>query len=325
MNQRTKTISLVVLIAMVLIVPTSLFAGTSSRSKLGSAPPLPSIGNSDSLDKQAAADSFPEWLLLPQGVNESSVKNLGSRNGIDYNRFDDPGVTNGVWTVASVSDGKKVKYSYTLKGRKQFSLITTAHYNKMALYGSNGKLVKMMEPEDFFSDQPLAQLIDKPSTGPNLIGTALAAPDNAPENLKPVNKVRHNTKLSRSQIIKLASKAGFKGTGLRVATAVAQAESSGKIGNVLCNSNPIYNPKPFTPGVKECSRHKDKSGHTATSDRGVWQINNFYHKGVSNVCSFSPRCNAKAAYIISKHGSDWRLWATYNPPSGTPAYLQFMN
>jgi hypothetical protein len=47
-------------------------------------------------------------------------------------------------------------------------------------------------------------------------------------------------------------------------------------------------------------------------DRGLWQINNYWHSEVSDTCAFSASCNAKAAKRISSDGSNWTPWATYN-------------
>merc|ERR1719421_255088 len=49
-----------------------------------------------------------------------------------------------------------------------------------------------------------------------------------------------------------------------------------------------------------------------TVDRGLWQINDYWHPEVSDSCAFDCQCNAKGAYDISSGGRDWTPWATYN-------------
>ncbi|MDQ3404697.1 MAG: FG-GAP-like repeat-containing protein [Actinomycetota bacterium] len=90
--------------------------------------------------------------------------------------------------------------------------------------------------------------------------------------------------------------AGFTGENFVVAVAVAMAESR-------CD--------PAARGVNP--------GHSI--DRGLWQINDFYHPDVSDACAYDALCNASAAYRISDSGTDWTQWATYNSGS----YLQFMS
>jgi hypothetical protein len=88
--------------------------------------------------------------------------------------------------------------------------------------------------------------------------------------------------------------AGFTGDNFVKAVAVAMAESG-------CN--------PLARGV-----------NSGSIDRGLWQINDFYHSEVTDACAYDAQCNANAAYRISDHGSDWTPWSTYN--SG--AYLQYL-
>jgi len=99
--------------------------------------------------------------------------------------------------------------------------------------------------------------------------------------------------LSISQIRDTASKAGFQGKDLDVATAVALAESGG-------NTN-AHNSKP------------------PDNSYGLWQINMLGDLGPSrrkqfgiatNDQLFDPNVNAKAAYAIYK-GSGWKAWTTY--------------
>jgi hypothetical protein len=79
--------------------------------------------------------------------------------------------------------------------------------------------------------------------------------------------------------------AGFRGTYLVTAVEVGMAESS-------CNPS--------------------ATGQNATSyDRGLWQINSYWHSEVTDVCAYNAQCNANAAYRISSGGTNWSQWSTY--------------
>ncbi|MFV2021941.1 transglycosylase SLT domain-containing protein [Micromonospora sp. LOL_023] len=87
--------------------------------------------------------------------------------------------------------------------------------------------------------------------------------------------------------------AGFRGSPLVTAVAVAMAESS-------CNPAAMGTNGP-TAGCPAGSR-----------DRGLWQINNCYHPSVTDTCAYDAQCNANAAYSISSGGGNWQPWSTYN-------------
>lgn len=101
--------------------------------------------------------------------------------------------------------------------------------------------------------------------------------------------------LTPAQLAQLAHGAGFRngagyqGKGLTWAVAVALAESGGN---------------PQARGVNSDSRH--------TVDRGLWQINSYWHREVSDAQAYSPTGAAAAAYRISKAGSDWHEWSTFS-------------
>ncbi len=90
--------------------------------------------------------------------------------------------------------------------------------------------------------------------------------------------------------------AGFSGENFVVAVAVAMAESR-------CD--------PAARGVNP--------GHSI--DRGLWQINDYYHPDVSDACAYNAQCNANAAFRISDRGGDWSPWSTYRSGS----YRQFLD
>jgi hypothetical protein len=93
------------------------------------------------------------------------------------------------------------------------------------------------------------------------------------------------TQLSALQIAQVARGAGFTGSGLVTAVALALEESGGWSGIVNVNSD------------KYRSR-----------DRGLWQINDHWHPDVSDADAFSPTAAARAAYAISAGGTSWGAW-----------------
>jgi hypothetical protein len=98
--------------------------------------------------------------------------------------------------------------------------------------------------------------------------------------------------LSVAQIGTVAAAAGFSGSGLVMAIAVALAESGG-------------NPK---------ATNLDSNG---TVDRGVWQINSV-HAEYSAACDYDPSCAAGAAFSISADGTNWGAWVTYQHGAEIP-------
>ena len=98
--------------------------------------------------------------------------------------------------------------------------------------------------------------------------------------------------LSVAQIGGLAEGAGFSGSGLAMAIAVALAESGGNPTAINYDSN-------------------------GTVDRGIWQINSV-HTQYSTNCVYDPACNAGAAFAISAGGADWNAWVTYQHGAEIP-------
>lgn len=82
--------------------------------------------------------------------------------------------------------------------------------------------------------------------------------------------------------------AGYQGRGLTWAVAVALAESSGR------TDATGYNPGP-----------------PVSYDRGLWQINNYYHPQYSDHTCYDPYGCAGAAFRISNSGTNWRPWTTF--------------
>jgi hypothetical protein len=91
---------------------------------------------------------------------------------------------------------------------------------------------------------------------------------------------------SAVQVAQLAQQAGFSGNDWVISVAVAEAESAGWTHARLINT--------------DCS-----------VDRGLWQINSFWHGEVSDACAFDPVCNAQGTHTIWANGG-WTQWTTYN-------------
>ena len=91
--------------------------------------------------------------------------------------------------------------------------------------------------------------------------------------------------LSDVEIARLARGAGFSGEDWVISVAVAKAESSGWTRARLINT--------------DCS-----------VDRGLWQINSFWHGEVSDSCAFTPSCAAQGTRTIWASGG-WGQWVTF--------------
>lgn len=90
--------------------------------------------------------------------------------------------------------------------------------------------------------------------------------------------------MTATQIRDVAGQAGFRGNALKIAVAVALCESSG-------------NPKAAGDGGNSI---------------GLWQIHMPSHPQFANERLLKqPLNNAKAAFQISKGGSNWQPWTTY--------------
>ena len=57
---------------------------------------------------------------------------------------------------------------------------------------------------------------------------------------------------------------------------------------------------------------KARGQNSNSYDRGLWQINSYWHRDVSDSCAYDKNCNAKNAVRISSNGGKWSPWATYN-------------
>ncbi len=93
------------------------------------------------------------------------------------------------------------------------------------------------------------------------------------------------THYSAVQIAQFAQAAGFTGTNWTISVAIAEAESAGWSHARLIDT--------------DCS-----------VDRGLWQLNSYWHGEVSDSCAFTPSCAASATHTIWANGG-WGQWTTY--------------
>lgn len=111
--------------------------------------------------------------------------------------------------------------------------------------------------------------------------------------------------LTRQQVYDLARSVGLGQFDAATAGAICDAESGR---NTQATG---YNRDPF--------------GDVLSTDRGLWQINSYYHREVSDACAYDAGCNAQAMARISHNGTVWTPWSTFN--SGAyrgflPLYLE---
>jgi hypothetical protein len=100
--------------------------------------------------------------------------------------------------------------------------------------------------------------------------------------------------VSVSQATAWAKQAGFTGAGLATIVSIAEAES----------------------GLDTAIR-----GRTDNRDRGILQINSYWHPEVSDACAFNGACAFQQAYRISNNGTNFSQWNTFT----NGAYNQFLN
>src|SRR5690349_16613014 len=94
------------------------------------------------------------------------------------------------------------------------------------------------------------------------------------------------TRLSGTQVAKLAYDAGFRGSSLPIAVAVAKAESGWDTTNRLVTSQ--------------------------EDSRGLWQINTYAHHNFDRNRLYDGAYNAYAARVVYNNaGGRWTPWTTY--------------
>lgn len=141
-----------------------------------------------------------------------------------------------------------------------------------------------------------------------LIKPASLAPRGVAGRLAPARALR-----AAQNCAAYAAAAGFANNGqyggdLVIAVAVCVAESGGTASIYYCEGSGLV---AYYPPVN-CS--------SGSYDRGLFQINSRSHPDVTDVCAFSPQCNAAAAYRISDQGTDFAPWAVYD----SDLYAQYL-
>lgn len=118
-----------------------------------------------------------------------------------------------------------------------------------------------------------------------------------PSKDKILEQYENATSLTDLQLVELLKAVGFSGKGLKIAYAVAKAESNGR-------------PYAYNGNIK-----------TLDQSYGVFQINMLSMLGedrrerfdlAHNADLFNPVINAKIAYRMTKGGEDWSAWSSYN-------------
>ena len=107
-------------------------------------------------------------------------------------------------------------------------------------------------------------------------------------------------KLSRGELVKLARDTGFPDADF--AAGIAMRESGG---------DPMA--LDDTRGRTDLPR-----GTQPELSVGLWQINLLAHPQFTQEDMTDPKKNARAAFEISKHGTDWSAWSTAKQVSKTP-------
>lgn len=97
-----------------------------------------------------------------------------------------------------------------------------------------------------------------------------------------------------------ATAGGFKGQAAITIVCIAKAES----------------------GLDTLITHSQ--GNSAGVDRGILQINSYYHSEVSDAQAFDPASAFLAGYRISKQGTDFTAWTTYTTSNPLVSYKRFI-
>ena len=95
--------------------------------------------------------------------------------------------------------------------------------------------------------------------------------------------------LSYQAVAQVAKNAGLSCTGERIAIAVAVAKAESAFRPTITNT----------------------AGNSHGIDRGLWQINSYWHPEISAACALSASCNARGMAAMSSRGTKWSPWWTY--------------
>ena len=108
--------------------------------------------------------------------------------------------------------------------------------------------------------------------------------------------------LTIPQAYQYAINAGFKGDSALTIVAIAMAETGGTLSTTVTNS----------------------TGNSHGVDRGILQINNYYHAEVSDAQAFNPQEAFIAAYRISRSGTYFGEWVTYTTTNASASYKKYL-
>lgn len=104
----------------------------------------------------------------------------------------------------------------------------------------------------------------------------------------------------------IARGVGVPETMIDTAAAVAMAESSGN----PSAANVVTSPAP---------------GNLPERSFGLWQINALAHPSFDEAKLLDPDYNARAMFMVSSGGLNWKPWSTFNAPLSNPrSYLHWM-
>ncbi len=98
-------------------------------------------------------------------------------------------------------------------------------------------------------------------------------------------------------LAKLVTDAGFSGTGAANALAIIRAESGRNTEAVNVNDE-ADGLDPSDPAF-------------GSVDRGLWQINSFFHPNVTEAQAFDPVFATDWAFSASRGGTDFHPWSAY--------------
>jgi hypothetical protein len=107
---------------------------------------------------------------------------------------------------------------------------------------------------------------------------------------------KEDSALSYLAVAELVKTAGVPCTGERIATAVAIAKAESGFRAQITNT----------------------VGNAHGIDRGLFQINSYWHPEVSETCALSASCNTRAAVRISKVATKWTEWWTWKNSKHVP-------
>lgn len=107
--------------------------------------------------------------------------------------------------------------------------------------------------------------------------------------------------LTIAEALNYAYDAGFRGKAQQTIVAIAIAES----------------------GLRTTATNSQ--GNNAGVDRGILQINSYWHSEVSDACAFDPLCAFQQGYRISSKGTNFHAWATYNEGKEIPFMQEVQN